>query len=43
MLGCYFVKYQPDMTANRQPLPHLRQAGGNFMPLIIYYYIFIFK
>jgi hypothetical protein len=36
MFGCYFIRYQPYMTANRQPLPHLRQAGGNFMPLIVF-------
>lgn len=42
MLECCIGKYQMALTTNRQHLPPQRQDGGNFMPLIFYYYFLIF-
>lgn len=43
MLECRIGKYQIALTTNRQHLPPQRQDGGNFMPLVVYYWLLIFN
>ncbi len=43
MLECCIGKYQIALTTNRQHLPPQRQTGGNFMPLVVYYWFLIFN
>jgi len=43
MFECCIGKYQMALTTNRQHLPLQRQAYGNFMPLVVYYWFLIFN
>jgi hypothetical protein len=43
MLECCIGKDQMALTTNRQHLPLQRQACGNFMPLVVYYWFLIFN
>ena len=43
MFDCCIGKDQMALTTNRQHLPPQRQDGGNFMPLVVYYWFLIFN
>jgi len=43
MFECCIGQDQIALTTNRQHLPLQRQAGGNFMPLVVYYWFLIFN